>query len=539
MEMNLKIPMGYKVYEEEFEIDIQDVEKIFENKVDNYVSEIMRKDENHALIKRHTVKCPHCGKKSGLYFRKIYAEIYDNKSVRKEKIDEWRKSNNKYFMLWETMFFADELKDYSGDFTCTKCGLMSEKTKSFFEINLKTTETTLEIKRELKHIKDITEINWMKEILLVSFPMYERIVFDFENGITRLEIISGENIISKVVTNRNTDITEDSLISLINRNRVLKRLIKRIVEIHTGKKVGIEINELDFQKFVNITYFNGFPVEFYDAIPFREGTNELDGSFEDLASRLRTPEMAMKLLKESTLPDCKSVRKVFTSKSGLFFYIKECEMLYEFFKDINILCRVLKSPYIYSFLVDAHYYNLRVFFEDFARVTNKNKMIWLSENLSNIKNYAVNYNSLSNYGKRIEQQKWISNDKEYLYVDGLLKANLSIPMHPVPENAKLTILGKYTFKWLRTKNDYTNAGEILKNCLVHWWSNDNPVVVVIMDEKIVAALEICDDKIIQARRSRNESIDENSELYKTISAWCELQQIRICIDEYNEWVAPF
>jgi hypothetical protein len=174
------------------------------------------------------------------------------------------------------------------------------------------------------------------------------------------------------------------LLCLINRNRIIKRFIKRIIENITKREICFDINELDFQKFVNVTYFNGFPGEFYDALPFRKGTNEIDGSFENLVSRLRTPEMAMELLKESSLPDCKSVRKVFTTKSGLFFYIKECEMLYDFFKDINILCRVLKNQSIYSFLVDAHYYNLKPFFDDFAKTTDKKMMIWLSDELSEI-----------------------------------------------------------------------------------------------------------------------------------------------------------
>jgi hypothetical protein len=214
-------------------------------------------------------------------------------------------------------------------------------------------------------------------------------------------------------------------------------------------------------------------------------------------------------------------------------------MLYDFFKDINILCRVLKNQNIYSFLVDAHYYNHKPFFDDFKSVADKKMIIRLSDELSRTIDYAVNYNSLSEYGKKTEQQKWL-NDKECFYgFNGLLEANLSMPMHPVPENAKITILGKYTFKWLRTKNEYINAGKTLENCLVNWWSNSNPVAVVMMNEKIIAALEICDDKLIQARRKNNKSIDENSELYKTISKWCESQQVSICLDEFADMIAPF
>jgi hypothetical protein len=114
-------------------------------------------------------------------------------------------------------------------------------------------------------------------------------------------------------------------------------------------------------------------------------------------------------------------------------------------------------------------------------------------------------------------------------------------MHSVPENAINTTLGKYTFKWLRTKNDYTRAGKALGNCLTSWWSSSNPVAVVMMNEKIIAALEVAGNEVIQARKEHNDSIDENSELYKTISKWCEMQQIIIQLDnpDYYGMAAPF
>ncbi len=542
MKMNLKIPMGYKVYEEKLIIDVNDVEKIFENKGEDYVSLIEKTNDNKAIITRHRVRCPHCDKTSGLYFRKIYSEVYDDEEVRKTRIQHWLDNFGSVFMGYDTMFFIDELRDFSGDFTCSECGFMSEKSNGFCNVQLETKADTLTIKRELKHLKDITDINWSKENLLINFPMYEQIVFDFESGLVRIELISGKEAISRIITNNDVDTSGDSLVALLNRNLVLKRFVKRIIEKITNTKILIDANELDFQKLVNITYFNGFPAEFYDAIPFKEGTTELDESFKDIAGKLRNPMMAMELLRKSSLPDCKSIRKLFVNKSGLFFYIKECEMLYDFCKDVNILCRVLNKSYIYSFLVDIHYYNLKPFLEDFASVADKKMIIWLSDRFKGITEYAINYGSLSEYGKKIEQKKWFTDDKDWCFLPfGTLEANLSMPMHPVPENAKITTIGEYTFKWLRTKNDYTQAGKILENCLVAWRSGASPVVVVIKNEKIIAALEISDNKIVQARKKNNAAIDENSNLYKAILNWCEKQQMMISLSEFafDDMAAPF
>ena len=541
MKVNLKIPMGYKVYEEKSTIDVNDVEKIFKNKGEDYVSLIEKTNDNKAVITRHKVKCPHCNKTSGLYFRKLYAEVYDDEEARKVRIQHWLDNFGTVFMGYEAMYFIDELRNFSGDFTCRECGFLSEKSDEFCNVQLETKAETLTIKRELKHLMDITDINWTKENLLIKFPMYEQVVFDFESGLVRIELISGNETVSKVVTNNDIDTSGDSLVSLLNKNLGLKRFVKRIIEKITGQKILIDANELDFQRFVNVTYFNGFPEEFYDAIPFKEGTNELDESFKDTAEKLRNPMMALELLKKSNLPDCKSIRKLFINKSGLFFYIKECEMLYDFCKDVNILCRVLNRSYIYSFLVDVHYYNLKPFLEDFASVADKKMIIWLSERFKEITEYAINYGSLSEYGKRLEQKKWLSSEKDWDFIPfGTLEANLSIPMHPVPENAKIITIGEYKFKWLRTKNDYTQAGKTLENCLVTWRSSGSPVVVVIKNEKIIAALEISGDKIVQARQKNNAAIDENSNLYKTILNWCEKQQMIISLSEFAYGdVAPF
>ena len=141
MEMNLKIPMGYKVYEEKLTIDVNDVEKIFENKGGDYVSLIEKTNDNKAVITRHKVKCPHCNKTSGLYFRKLYAEVYDDKEVRKVRIQHWLDNFGTVFMGYDTSFFIDELRNFSGDFTCSECGFSSEKSDEFCEINLTVRES--------------------------------------------------------------------------------------------------------------------------------------------------------------------------------------------------------------------------------------------------------------------------------------------------------------------------------------------------------------------------------------------------------------
>ena len=531
MKMRLKIPEGYRIYKKENEIELKKVPDEFKNDGGNYISLIKRKDEYNAVVVKHKIKCPHCGKFSSMYFPENYEDV-NNEPIRSGKeVEDWLNSKREVLKNTAVMMSVGKFLDYSDEYHCYKCGKVSSKSDNFCEVIIETTETELTVKRNLKTLGEIAGINWTTGELLIAFPLYEQLIFDFSSGIVRVELVSGNDVVSKDVTNNEVDFEGDLLVSLISKNKILKRMLVKIFEKITKQKVLFDVSELDFHKFVNLTFFQGFPKSFYDAIPFKDGTNILDGSFKKIVYELRTPEQAMDLLKESTLPDCKSIRKIFTEKSGLFFYIKECEMLNDFFEDVNLLCGILKREDVYQFLVKIHYYNIKSFLEDFKTVATKKMLVGISKKINTMTFYALEYCTLSDYAKKREQEKWFLSEKERgddrSYKESFVEPELSMPMHPVPQNAGVTVLGRYTFKWLRTKSDYTKASENLENCLGTWSASSSPVVVVFSGEIMVAAIEIEKDKVVQALGQRNKEISENSDLYKTICKWCAMQKISI------------
>lgn len=531
MIMSLKIPLGYKVIENEELIELKKVVEVFKNKGENYISQIKKIGEN-ALVTRHRIRCPHCENLSGIYLPEIYEDV-NNEPLRSEKeVEEWLSSENNLFTENAVMMSVSKLLKYSDEYLCEKCGLVSKKNEDFCELFIEIIDKELIVKRELKTLGEIADINWNVGELLVTFPMSEQLVFDFESGKVRIELISDKKVVSRVVTNNELKLDGHLLIDLISKNENLKRVLVKNFEEISGYKIPFELNELDFQMFVNLTFYNGFPKDFYDAIPFKSNKNVLDESFEELAEQLRNPLMAMNLLEKSTLPACKSIKKLFATRSGLFFYIKECEQLYAFFKDVNVLRNILSDECVFSELVDIHYHNCQPFFDDFGSVADKKMLVRVSKILGFLISYAIKYSSLSEYAKNSEKEKWSSAAEiaEEIFNSKFSEPGFSVPMHPVPANAKIETIGRYTFKWLRTKNEYTKAGKELENCLTMWYPSGNPVVTVLMDERMIASIEIEGENVIQARLKNNNSISVNSDLYKTICKWCGMQQINITND---------
>ena len=77
----------------------------------------------------------------------------------------------------------------------------------------------------------------------------------------------------------------------------------------------------------------------------------------------------------------------------------------------------------------------------------------------------------------------------------------------------------YDFFWLRSSNEYEIAGKKLKNCLASWGVDNSPVVCVKKGEQYVAAIEILNGMIVQARAYKNTSIECDRNLSLAFEKW--------------------
>lgn len=76
--------------------------------------------------------------------------------------------------------------------------------------------------------------------------------------------------------------------------------------------------------------------------------------------------------------------------------------------------------------------------------------------------------------------------------------NYSIRMHLPEEKIKNCNIDGYDFTWLKSSNDYIDAGHNLNNCLLDWKTTDSPVIVVKNKGEFVAAIEVAGNVIVQA-----------------------------------------
>lgn len=525
-EINLKIPLGYRIIERTKEVDLYTACDILRSRKQKYITNAKRISDK-AILTSHRVVCPHCGREAPAYKHYLNKHFVSRPKNTELTILNWANIQISMMGEPEEELLIQDFEDFSEEYICHKCGYSSNKSNDYMELNINYINGKLYVKKDIKSLSDLVSMRWLKGSADIDFPIYEQVVFDFEGGVTYLELISNDNIICSIGA---SDLNSDALATLISENKRVKRMLKRLFEEITPYKLPFTTNELDFEKFVNFLCFKGFPKDFYETIPFWKGTRATDDSFKDIITQLKNPQCAMELLEKSLIPFCKSVKRVFVNKSGLFFYLKECEFLYSLFNDVNLFSKLLEDEAIFCYLARLHYeVAVKSFLTEYSKKVGKIKTFKvLSENRRQVFDYGINYCALSDYAKLMEQESW-NTDSEFFenfrsydrYYD-----NLSVPMASLPVSVRDCVIGKYNFKALKTKMDYIIAGKKLKNCLGNWHSCDNPVVVVSIGKKMVAAIEIKKGEVFQMQRKCNQTVSTDSELYKITSKWCKKYNIK-------------
>ena len=526
---SLKIPLGYEIVQRTKIVDLYTAYEILRSKKQRHIT-VARRTGYKAELVTHYIKCPHCGKMVYAYPRYHDKFYFTNPRKSKTVIFQWSDVQPSLESKPDVELQIQEIKNFSGEYICPKCGYSSNKSNEYTELNIDYIYGKLLVKKSINNLSELVSLKWLSGTTAIEFPLYEQVVFDFESGKTYVQILNENNIIcSTAITDSEADFSGDMLIALLSKNSIVKRKIKNCLEEITGYQIPFATNEVDIDKFVNFVRFVGFPKDFYEAIPFWGGIRVLDESFKDITDNLRTPKDAMKLLEKSSLPFCKSVKRLFAKKSGLFFYLNECEFLYGLFNDVNLFCTCLNRGFIFDFLSTMHYheYSLKTFLTDFLMVLGRKQFTRRFATSGAVICYAMSYSTLSFYARKREQEKWKNiNVFEKIYFRLYIANEISVPLPLMPKNMKDCVIDNYRFKYLRTKRECAIAGEIMKNCLVNWDSYSNPVVIIYKGDKIVAAVEFLNGVLVQAKQCRNESIEPDSDLYNVIEKWCKINNIK-------------
>jgi hypothetical protein len=73
----------------------------------------------------------------------------------------------------------------------------------------------------------------------------------------------------------------------------------------------------------------------------------------------------------------------------------------------------------------------------------------------------------------------------------------------------------------------------LHNCLGDWKWFDSPVVAIYKRGKIIAAMEINSEWVMQAYQKRNHMIEKDTPLYSAITKWCDIYSLKFGWKEIN------
>ena len=531
--VELQIPQGYQIKEFHQKMNVFKACEILNTKKQlKYTkSEIIG---NEAVLTRHSVCCPHCRKTTPAYPHYLYSdndnlpESKPNSIKSEETIFQWANIQLSLFDDIDKKMTFQQPEYYDKMYACPNCGYTSLFSNEKFDVIIENDDTCVMIAHKIDSIKDIMNLKWLQKIDLSNTgAFYERIVFDFDLSTTSIQFISDEKVVKSTNISNFDDVMDmiGTLATLIQKNTLIKRILKRFFQTHWSAKIPFNPYELTLNKFILLTDYIDFPHEFYYAIPLSANSNRLDESFKDIDENLHNPVNAMRELQKNSDLNVKSIKRMFSKKPGLFFYLPECKALLDALGDVNLLCKVMNSSVIYQIVLTIHIYpQIVCFYKDYCKVKSKISLCnQLIKNNYVLNKYAVEYCALNEFYKKNEQIKW-KNNKNFLKNHISEWTNIisySTFMPPVPDHFRDCKIDYFYFKWLRTKNEYNTAGKELDNCLKYWNCFDSPVVAVYKGDKIVAAIEVKNNKILQAFRFRNKPIKKSSTLYYAIKKWCE------------------
>lgn len=527
----LNIPLGYIITEKVKRVSVCEAERILTSKKQRNYTKAVKNGADAELFGNYMV-CPHCNREFVANMRKnMFGPRWyvAEEHIADEHIHKWA---DRQLSLFEeekprTLHISPSIKRFPS-FKCPECDITSEYSEKSRRVEVSLRDTEIHIKSEILSIKEILAIQWTRtEMIPVSFPMYESVVFDLGEGRVYVSLENKENL-----TVCEGDITNEprlcgTVFNLINYNKVVRRTIKRLFEKAWGKKLPYCDKEINVRNLFKMTMFIGYDKQFYTDIPYTLNSFTVDSTFAGIAKQLHNAENIAEVYANSGLPQVKSVRKLFYENAGLFFYLPEAEKIFLVLKDINLFCRFLQYPVVFDVLSDLHMRpGLMVYIEDACSIKGEKAVLKEIESRWDcMLEAAMDYCCASPVIREAMKKEWTSKRKNP-GVSFQRRPFYSIPMHRPEERIHDCNINGFYFFWLRNSNEYALAGKELKNCLGMWRTGQNPVVCVKKKDKYVAAIEVSGREVMQVRGIENADIQKDSKLQEALEKWMESYKLR-------------
>lgn len=519
--IKLKIPCGYKMVEKNKTLPFDNARKLLSTKKLGRYTAIKKQTEN-VLLSSHIIKCPYCAGETPAYSHYLYDFGKMHYSLQRELINNFLNSQIS-FLEEENFLRFNNPENYKGEFYCKKCGNISSASTKALDICIASTNDSVCISRQITSVEDLMTLGWIDTVNInFSFPFNEMVELNIKTGESYIFLTdTNDNIIQKKDFWKNLNLIEKCFFDiLVCKNRLVKRRFRKTFYEVSGYEINFTMAELSLRHFVLMSKFTGLRKSFYDAIPFLKNKTRIDESFFYITDRIRNQESIMKPLKASSLPDIKSIRKIFYKNPGLIFYIKECEKLFDITKNIDCLRLLLCNSEAYNILSHLHAYpGLAIFYYDYCK--EKGSVLFTKHLIKSVQAFnikAAQYTLLSADMQKKESALW--KGKKYFLLENFHSdffcISFSLPLATLNESIKDYRIGKFQFKKLRTTADRFCENIAYED------------IQILLNSRSIGAIGISESKAYLYLNSGG--VQKNSSLHRAAQKWCSKNSLKLIAD---------
>jgi len=525
--VGIDVPLGYRMVDKTKKMKIWEAEEILTTRRQKYYTRAERNGIEAELVSSYIV-CPCCGREfvSNTKYSTCGCHWYNNSvHVSYDKVREWGSLQQSFFevLTKKVIHFSSPIKEIPS-FKCPECNNISNPSDQIRHVVVSLKNNIIELKSTVIDIRELMILKWVgDEDVTVVYPMYEILTFDTERGkvYVRLENFNGEVACKRDVTAHPELLEGSTVANMIINNKKVYRTLKRMFKSVWGCDLPYAGDNITVKNLFEMTRFVGYPQEFFRCIPYKRNTLEVESSFREITEKMQNSKEAVVLYEKSKLPKVKSVRKNFFENPALFFYLPEAETLWTIIGDPNVYCTLVRSSKVFRLLSDIHMYpGITEFIEHLCK---RKSAVWFVKyalyGWREIVQVAIKY-SCANKNLRAELLRDLTKKKTTIETF-CGRPPFLVPMSKPDDRIVDCSIDGYDFCWLRTSSDYDIAGEQLGNCLTSWQIDNNPVICVKRSNKYIAAIEINDKKIIQARLYDNMPIEMDLQLFDAFDKWKE------------------
>ena len=519
-ESYIEIPDGYVPVHTERILTPDEARFIVSRRRFGTYTALLRRGET-VLLAEDRIRCPWCGGESPAYAH-CHGQEGKRPRVGRKTFERWMDPQYAIPGFLPDIYPLNNLWTPGEEYLCPLCGQISGPAARSRKVHVRARRGRAEITWDAVGLRRILRSRGLLPggQLTIKPPLTETVSFNLKKGRVALRITDAEEnlLVIRDITDGNNAWEMSSVCRLITASDRVRQELALAFREASGEDLPFEEKELTPELLAAVTRFAGYPRDFYDAIPYDLESGRIERSFRGISRRLHSADALPGLYSDSGLPGMKSVKRIFFTRPGLFFYLEEARMLWEAVEDPNFFCTLLSMPRIYDVMSFLHRFPDGIrFFRDYRRERGGRGLCrTLEDRWESLPLYIGQYCIMSPASRAEEWRKWRRN--EGLAPDPI---GFSIPMPGGDREIRDCTVDGYCFFWLRSRVDYQTAGKAMNNCLVSWKPNGNPVVAVKKDGRFVAAVELLGKCIVQVRAAENEPIEAHPALNRAFQNWRE------------------